>query len=423
MPGPFEITQSASTLTLDANRQGTVTFTVKNTTMMRVRGTAVLRVTPTDAQAWYTLAPASAPETAQPAPTPITLDFASGGQQDVIMTVNVPEGAAFGDYRAKLVVSNEINPDDEFTESSEVAFTLKGANGRPFPWWIVAVIVVVVIALIAALFLLTRPGQLLNRFTPTPTATATATPTATFTPSATFTPPPTATPTRTPIPFAVTSLAAAVSSSSANACPSTFTFSGSITVNNPGTVTYRWERSDGASSSPSSTTFGSAGSNIVTTQWTLSAEGTRWERLHVLTPNDMVSNQASFTLSCPLAMGTILPGSANSSSVTINTISMSPNPPASVHNGSDVTINFHYSVSVAGGVRIWARPFSDGALTSGYGASGSSIYSGSGSDSASFTIRSGSVTVDRIRFQIYSATNTSQLLEEFFVVVNYRFAP
>ena len=299
MPGPFEVTPSTSTLTLDASRQATVTFTVKNTTKMRVRGTAVLQVTPTESQSWYALAPASAPDSAQPALTPITLDFAPEDSQSVIMTVKVPEDAALGEYRSKLVVSNEVNPDDEFTESSEVGFILKSIEKSTFPMWIIPVIVVVLIAVIAALFLLSRPGQLLNPFTPTPTATATATPTATFTPSATFTPTPTPLPTATPTPaFRVTNLSVGVNPSSTTSCPRTFTFTAVITGVGSGTITYRWERSDGASTSNQTLHF-SGSSTPITTQWTIGGGlGARWERLHVISPNEVLSNQASFSVFC-----------------------------------------------------------------------------------------------------------------------------
>jgi hypothetical protein len=100
--------------------------------------------------------------------------------------------------------------------------------------------------------------------------------------------------------FTVTDVSATVKpASSTTTCPATFAFSGLITANNEGTVRYRWERSDGASTPTMNTTFTRPGSTTVTTQWSLSAPGRHWQRLQVLAPNEISSNQATFTLSCP----------------------------------------------------------------------------------------------------------------------------
>jgi hypothetical protein len=109
--------------------------------------------------------------------------------------------------------------------------------------------------------------------------------------------------------FGITSVTAAVDTASAAvpcASTKTFNFSAIIAVNGPGTVTFKWERSDGATqATATSTTFSSAGSQTVSTTWTLGPVGglvvpfNGWERVHILTPNDVLSNQASFTLTCP----------------------------------------------------------------------------------------------------------------------------
>ncbi|MEL6276511.1 MAG: T9SS type A sorting domain-containing protein, partial [Bacteroidota bacterium] len=82
-------------------------------------------------------------------------------------------------------------------------------------------------------------------------------------------------------------------------------------------------------------------------------------------------------------------------------------------------IDFKYHITWAQGARIFIRPFTNGSLTPGYGASGSPIYSGEGNASASFTINSGTnVRVDHFRVR---AVNPDQniLLAEFFVPVNW----
>jgi len=85
------------------------------------------------------------------------------------------------------------------------------------------------------------------------------------------------------------------------ACPTTVNFYATITVNGPGTITYNWERSDGALSRIASLTFGGPGSQTANTSWPLDETGSYWKRVHVYTPNEIISNQASFTLSCASA--------------------------------------------------------------------------------------------------------------------------
>jgi hypothetical protein len=107
--------------------------------------------------------------------------------------------------------------------------------------------------------------------------------------------------------------------------------------------------------------------------------------------------------------------------VGITNITMSPPAPAVLSFGGDVTINFQYTSSVTGGIRIFARPMTGGSLSSGYSASGSILHpAGSGNLTVSFRINSGAQTVDQIRFQILNG-DQSILLEEFFVVVSYTY--
>ncbi|MGB8708135.1 MAG: hypothetical protein WCD72_09380 [Dehalococcoidia bacterium] len=102
-----------------------------------------------------------------------------------------------------------------------------------------------------------------------------------------------------PMPFAVTSVIANTSPSTfTGACPKTFTFYATITANGPGTVTYRWERSDGGYSDIQSITFYEAGTKTTTLQWELSGSASGWHRIHVLTPYDAASNPVYYTLNC-----------------------------------------------------------------------------------------------------------------------------
>jgi len=100
----------------------------------------------------------------------------------------------------------------------------------------------------------------------------------------------------------VSSTSAGVTPSTGYLCPfytppdnaAMFTFTGSITATGPIAVSYRWERSDGASSSPQTVTFAGAGTKTVTTTWTLFGAYAGWERLVILSPNALTSNQANF---------------------------------------------------------------------------------------------------------------------------------
>lgn len=93
---------------------------------------------------------------------------------------------------------------------------------------------------------------------------------------------------------------------------------------------------------------------------------------------------------------------------------------AAYAHGEQVQFTFEYSIGEAGGARIFARPFTNGALTPGYGASGSPLYTGDGTGSAFFTINSGQVIVDEIRFLILTG-DQSATLREFYIPVTYYF--
>jgi hypothetical protein len=81
-------------------------------------------------------------------------------------------------------------------------------------------------------------------------------------------------------------------------CPTTVNFYADITVNGPGTVTYKWESSNSAGEPIQSIYFSGAGSQIVSSWWQVDTSGSYWVRVHVYTPNETTSNQASFTVSC-----------------------------------------------------------------------------------------------------------------------------
>lgn len=79
-----------------------------------------------------------------------------------------------------------------------------------------------------------------------------------------------------------------------------FNFSFTINASGAGTVNWILERSNRAVTA-GSTTFTAGGSGEVEDTLTLGTAmyGTFWERLHVTSPNDITSNQATFTATCP----------------------------------------------------------------------------------------------------------------------------
>jgi len=84
-------------------------------------------------------------------------------------------------------------------------------------------------------------------------------------------------------------------------CPLELKFTGTIFVSrHPVSVTYEWERSDGARSGRKTIEIRSAGQGVTET-WKLGAKGetkTVSEKLHVLAPTGMTSNEASTTVRC-----------------------------------------------------------------------------------------------------------------------------
>jgi len=84
------------------------------------------------------------------------------------------------------------------------------------------------------------------------------------------------------------------------ACPHTFNFTTQFTLASAATVTYRLEAEVGyAIELPAPTTASlPAGTQTVPYSLTFTASTNGWARLHVTAPDDVVSNQVTFTLTC-----------------------------------------------------------------------------------------------------------------------------
>ncbi|MFN8473817.1 MAG: hypothetical protein U0822_16625 [Anaerolineae bacterium] len=111
--------------------------------------------------------------------------------------------------------------------------------------------------------------------------------------------------------FNVVSAKVFVDPSNSQVCPTTFTAIGTISTNGAGVVRYQWERSDGGVGPVEQITFSSAGSQTVQDTWELSAEGDYWMRLHILAPNDLVSDEGTFRLTCATGQVTSVTASVN----------------------------------------------------------------------------------------------------------------
>jgi len=93
--------------------------------------------------------------------------------------------------------------------------------------------------------------------------------------------------------FAVTGIIANTEPSNRTGC---FNLYANITANGPGTVTYIWESADsGGYSYTWNITFPAAGTQKITLPVEMSALPSGPYRVHVLTPNDVVSNSTYYT--------------------------------------------------------------------------------------------------------------------------------
>ena len=103
--------------------------------------------------------------------------------------------------------------------------------------------------------------------------------------------------------------AAAAAAQATSGCPATLRFTGTITHNGgTGLVTYRWELWDGTTGDIQ--TFSNTGNvvqgvnlraivSVDSLAKTVSASGSYWGKIHVLTPLDTTSGPATVTVSCP----------------------------------------------------------------------------------------------------------------------------
>jgi hypothetical protein len=174
MPSPFDITVASNTVNLDNKREGVATFTVHNNTRRRLRAAAQLTTQPPEAARWLTLLPPEGGAVTSGNVRDFPIDSTQQYQVKIVVPMDAPPGSA----TFKLLVADEVNPDDNFTESPDVMFTVrevpKAPPPQPLPPWLIPAIVIavlVIVAIIAAVIIIPDP--------PEPTATPLPSPTAT----------------------------------------------------------------------------------------------------------------------------------------------------------------------------------------------------------------------------------------------------
>ena len=135
-----------------------------------------------------------------------------------------------------------------------------------------------------------------------------------------------------------------------------------------------------------------------------------------------ISRKALYTAGIILfLLWTFFSASSASAGNSVTHITLNPATPNILTDQEKVSIAFSYTTTQPEGVRIFARPFVGTTPAPGYAASPAPISPvGSGSGTQFFTLSSGNVTVNRIRFQMFNAAQT-KLLFEAYLPVSYEF--
>ncbi len=107
----------------------------------------------------------------------------------------------------------------------------------------------------------------------------------------------------------------------------------------------------------------------------------------------------------------------------VTNVRLNPTSPANLNDNQAVTVTFDYGAVQTDGVRIWALPYTNGALSPGYSYTGSNIEpTGSGTLSRQISIWSGATVVDAVHIEMKTA-DAQTLLFETDVAVAYSFTP
>ncbi len=149
MARPFDIEPTTNAISL-TNGRGTMRFTVKNVTGRRVQATLSLLVDPAQGSQWAAILPSAAGST-EPSER---RTFGIDATQSIDVAVNVPQNTSGGSYVLQLRAADDVNPDDNYSMSSDVTFVVIGGGGG-LPKWVIPaalIVAVLIIALIAGVF-------------------------------------------------------------------------------------------------------------------------------------------------------------------------------------------------------------------------------------------------------------------------------
>jgi hypothetical protein len=131
---PFEVTTPKTTVSLGADNKADVTFSVSNVSGRPIRANFVVLPDDPKTATWITV-------TGSP-----SFDFSNDNSlTQVPVRINGGSKTTEGSYSFKLRALSAEKPDDDYTDSPTVAFTVGHVVHRTFPWWIAAVVAGVII--------------------------------------------------------------------------------------------------------------------------------------------------------------------------------------------------------------------------------------------------------------------------------------
>jgi hypothetical protein len=120
VPSPFNITTPTGNVVLN-NRRGTVTFTVALAARRKTRASARIIMSPDAATpAWLTLV---LPEGGSTPDDPIR-EFNLNDSKQYQVKIAPPDTLGPASFTFRLVVADEVDPEENFSESTEVSFTV-----------------------------------------------------------------------------------------------------------------------------------------------------------------------------------------------------------------------------------------------------------------------------------------------------------
>ena len=140
----FNITTPTDRAVLDGQRTGKVVFTISNTSGRALNTRASILPADDSTHGWFTLEGQASRRLAREA------------TEQFVVNIAVPPAAKPGDYTFKLLVVEESNPDENFSESPSVRVVVPAPvvvlpTKRKFPWWIIAIAVIAVILAIGVI--------------------------------------------------------------------------------------------------------------------------------------------------------------------------------------------------------------------------------------------------------------------------------